>query len=382
VTLSELPLTPNGKVDRKALPGIDHSRPETVDSYIAPRDMLEFRLARLWEELLPVHPIGVRDNFFALGGHSLVAVRLVSRIEQELGKKIPVRAVFQGATIEYLAGLLREGTVKMPRVVQLRSGRKLPFICVHPAGGSIFNYLNLAQHLDPNQPLYALHASGMDEDEPAHETIEAMAADYISAIREEGIKGPYFLGGWSMGGVVAFEMARQLRADGEEVAGLSLIDSAVPTAEHFDETSLLIGFAQNIGLQAGHVDVSPDELLKLSTEDKLALILNWAKQEHLLPLEVELSDIQRSFNVYRANLRALANYTPQAQRVRITLFKADEHVMQNGKGEAMGWDALTEEQVEVCVIPGNHYTLLSGPHVRILAEHLQASFNKAEGVCV
>ncbi|HET7286906.1 MAG TPA: amino acid adenylation domain-containing protein, partial [Pyrinomonadaceae bacterium] len=122
VTLSELPLTPNGKIDRKALPDIDHSRPETADSYIAPRDMLEFQLVRLWEELLPVHPIGVRDNFFALGGHSLVAVRLVSRIEQELGKKIPVRAVFQGATIEYLAGLVREGMVKMPRVVQLRSG--------------------------------------------------------------------------------------------------------------------------------------------------------------------------------------------------------------------------------------------------------------------
>jgi amino acid adenylation domain-containing protein len=385
VMLSELPLTPNGKVDRKALPDIDHSRSETVDSYIAPRDMLEFQLAKLWEELLPVHPIGVRDNFFALGGHSLVAVRLVSRIEQELGKKIPVRAVFQGATIEYLAGLVREGTVKMPRVVQLRSGSKLPFICVHPAGGSIFSYLNLAQHLDPNQPLYALHASGMDEDESTHETIEAMAADYISAIREEGIKGPYFLGGWSMGGVVAFEMARQLRAEGEEVAGLSLIDSAVPTPddqEHLDETALLIGFAQNIGLQGGHVDVSPDELLKLSTEDKLALILSWAKKEHLLPVEVELSDIQRYFNVYCANLRALANYSPQAQRVRITLFRADEHVMQNGKGEAMGWDALTEEQVEVCVIPGNQYTLLSGPHVSVLAKHLQASLNKAEGVCV
>ena len=160
-----------------------------------------------------------------------------------------------------------------------------------------------------------------------------------------------------------------------------MIDSAVPSSENLDETALLVGFAQNIGLNGGHADVSPDELLKLSTEDKLALILNWAKKEHLLPLEVELSDIQRYFNVYRVNLRALASYTPQAQRVRITLFKADEHVMQNGKGEAMGWDALTEEQVEVCVIPGNHYTLLSGPQVSVLAKHLQASLNKAE-VCV
>ncbi|HEX5884247.1 MAG TPA: alpha/beta fold hydrolase, partial [Pyrinomonadaceae bacterium] len=321
------------------------------------------------------------DNFFALGGHSLVAVRLVSRIEQELGKKIPIRAVFHAATIEHVATLLRDGTVKTPRLVQLRSGNKLPFICVHPAGGSIFNYLNLAQHLDPDQPLYAI-ASGMDEDEPAHETIEAMAADYVGAIREAGIEGPYLLGGWSMGGVVAFEMARQLRAEGEEVAGLSLIDSAAPTADmekNLEETALLIGFAQNIGLHAGHVDVSPDELANLNTGDKLALILNWAKQQHLLPLEVELADIQRYFNVYRANLRALSGYVPQPQRVRLTLFKADEHV--NGKGETMGWDALTEE-LEVCVIPGNHYTLLSGPHVNVLAKHLQSWLNKAEGVFV
>jgi amino acid adenylation domain-containing protein len=383
VMLAELPLTPNGKVDRKALPAIDDSRPETVESYVAPRDMVEFQLVKLWEELLPVRPIGVRDNFFALGGHSLVAVRLVSRIEQELGKKIPIRALFQGATIEYLAGLLRQGTEKIPRIVQLRSGRKLPFICVHPAGGSIFNYLNLARHLDPSQPLYALQASGMDEGQPAHETIEAMAADYISAIREAGIEGPYLLGGWSMGGVVAFEMARQLRAEGEEVAGLSLIDSKAPTSEaHIDETSLLVGFAQNIGLRGGNVDVSPEKVAELNTEEKLALILNRAKQEHLLPLEVELADIQRYFNVYRANMRALTSYSPQAQRVRITLFKAAEHAMQNGKDGALGWDALTEEKVEVCVIPGNHYTLLSGPHVGVLAEHLQAWLNKAEGVFV
>ena len=385
VMLAELPLTPNGKIDRKALPAADDSRPETVAAYVAPREMVEFQLVRLWEELLPVRPIGVRDSFFALGGHSLVAVRLVLRIEQEFGKKLPIRAVFQGATIEYLAGLLRQETVKAPPLVQLRSGHKLPIICVPPAGGSIFNYFNLAQHLDSDQPLYALHASGMDDDEPAPETIEAMATDYLSAIREAGIKGPYFLGGWSMGGVVAFEMARQLRAEGNEVAGLWLIDSAVPTADtekNVDEMALLTGFAQNIGLRADHVAVSPDKLLELSTDEKLALILNWARQEHLLPLNIELAEIQRYFNVYCANVLALSRYSPRAERVRVTLFKAEEHVTQNGKGAALGWDALTEEEVEVRVIPGNHYTLLSEPHVGVLAEHLQAWLNKAEGVCV
>jgi amino acid adenylation domain-containing protein len=377
VTLAEIPLTPNGKIDRKALPAVDDSRPTTVESYVAPRDLVEFQLVRLWEELLPVRPIGVRDNFFTLGGHSLVAVRLVLRIEQELGKKLPVRAVFHGATVEHLAALLRQGTVKVPRLVQLRSGCKLPFICVHPAGGSISNYLNLAQHLDPDQPLYALQASGMDQDELAHETIEAMAADYLSAIHEAGIEGPYVLSGWSMGGVVAYEMARQLRAEGKEVAGLSLIDSIVPSpdmAKNLDELALLVGFAQTIGLRVD--SVSPDEISELSTEDKLTLLLNHAQQEHLLPLEVQLPDIQRYFNVYRANIRAFSNYVPQPQRVRITLFKAEDRVTQNGKDRALGWDALTEEEVEVHVVPGNHYTLLAEPNVKILAEHLQAWLGK------
>jgi thioesterase domain-containing protein/acyl carrier protein len=383
VTVAELPLTPNGKIDRKALPAVDHTRVESIESYLAPRDMMEFELVKLWEELLPVRPIGVRDNFFALGGHSLVAVRMVSRIEQELGKKIPIRAVFQGATVEHLAGLLRQGTVKSPRLVQLRGGSKLPFICIHPAGGSIFNYLSLAQHLDSDQSLYALQASGLDEAEPILETIEAMAADHLTSIREAGVKGPYFLGGWSLGGVVAFEMARQLRAAGEEVAGLLLIDSAVPPAEEdLDENALLLGFAQSMGLRVDRVDVSPDKLLEMNSDDKLALILDTAQQQYLLPREIELTDLQRHFNVYCANLRAFARYRPQAQRVRITLFRADEHVRQNGHDETLGWDALTDEKVEVCVIPGNHYTLLGGPHVQVLAEHMQASLDKAERVQV
>jgi thioesterase domain-containing protein len=120
----------------------------------------------------------------------------------------------------------------------------------------------------------------------------------------------------------------------------------------------------------------------MNTEEKLALILEAAKQQYLLPRALDLTDLQRHFNVYCANLRAFARYRPQAQRVPITLFRADEHVRQNGHDEALGWDALTDEKVEVCVIPGNHYTLLGGPHARVLAEHLQASLDKAEGVRV
>jgi thioesterase domain-containing protein len=383
VMLEELPLTPNGKVDRKALPAPDELRLETIESFIRPRDMVEFQLVRLWEELLGVHPIGVTDNFFELGGHSLLAVKVISRIQQQLGKKLPLAAVFQKATIEHLAMLLRqcEGVVRTSPLVQLHGGSKLPLIFVHPAGGSIFHYLNLVQYLDPDQPLYALQAAGLDEDQPVQETVETMAADYISAIREAGLQGPYLLGGWSMGGVVAFEMARQLQAEDEEVALLSLIDSADPLDDaqaEVDDVALLIGFAQDIGLRAEHVDVSMEQLLELTLADQLAFILSRAKKEYLVPPEVEVADIFRYFSVYRTNIRAMSTYVPQPQRVNLALFKADEQLAQSAPGETMGWGELAGEEVEVCVVPGNHYTLLREPHVRILAEHLQTCINKAE----
>jgi thioesterase domain-containing protein len=150
--------------------------------------------------------------------------------------------------------------------------------------------------------------------------------------------------------------------------------------KNLDDTALLIGFAQTMGLRTEHVDIAPDELAALTTEEKLALIMNWARKEYPLPVEVELADMQRYFNVYGANIRALARYSPQHQRVRITFFKADEHASENGKDETLGWNALTDEKIEVAVIPGDHYTLFGGPHIGVLAEQLQAWLNKAEGV--
>jgi thioesterase domain-containing protein len=245
---------------------------------------------------------------------------------------------------------------------------------VHPAGGSVFSYLNLVQYLDSDQPLYALQAAGLDEDQFVPETIEAMAAGYVSEIRET-LAGPYFLSGWSMGGVVAFEMARQLKATGEEVALLTLIDSFAPEAHATDDGALLIGFAQDLGLRAEHVgDVSMAQLAELSVEEQLALVLERATKQQLVPPEVKLADIYRYFSVYRTNIRAMATYVPRPQDMSLTLFKASEQ--RDASDDAMGWTELAK-QVEVHVVPGNHYTLLREPNVRVLAEHLRACIAQA-----
>ncbi|MCP4562897.1 MAG: non-ribosomal peptide synthetase, partial [Bosea sp.] len=181
---------------------------------LAPRDTVELRLARIWEELLGVQPVGIRSDFFALGGHSLLAVRLMARIRQEFGRDLPLATLFQDRTVEHLAAQLRrqQGETDRRALVAMRSqGIRPPFFCVHPVGGNVLCYGDLARHLGSDQPFYGLQVPDC-EGELFLTEIDEMARHYAAAVREVQPQGPYRLGGWSMGGVVAFEMARQLEA--------------------------------------------------------------------------------------------------------------------------------------------------------------------------
>ena len=225
VVLEALPLTPNGKVDRKALPAPDRAS-IGLEDFVAPRDALEIELVRIWEELLRVQPISVTSNFFELGGHSLLGVELTARIRESTGRHVPLAALFEGSTVEKLAAFMRqEPRPWSPLVPIWRGGSQTPFFCVHPAGGNVACYAGLARALGPDQPFYGLQAPGLDGEQPPHETLESLAALYVDAIRTVQPAGPYRLGGWSLGGTIAFEMARQLRSRGEEVALLALFDS-------------------------------------------------------------------------------------------------------------------------------------------------------------
>ena len=230
VFLEEIPLTPQGKYDRRALPTPNRFEESHL---VAPRDVLELQLTEEWEELLHV-PCGVTDDFFELGGHSLLAVRLMSRIEQLYGKKIPLATLFKAPTIESLSIILRQetdGSSPSPLVPIQPHGSERPFFCVHPVSGNVLCYRALARRLGAQQPFYALQARGLDDEQEPQTQVEAMAADYLEAVRTVQSHGPYLLGGWSMGGLIALEMARQLQAQGEEVRLLALFDTKAPNAE-------------------------------------------------------------------------------------------------------------------------------------------------------
>jgi amino acid adenylation domain-containing protein len=380
VLLDALPVLPNGKVDRRALPAPDRSRPELEKTFLAPRDDLELQLAHIWEEVLDVRPVGVRDNFFELGGHSLLAVRLFALIEQRLGRKLPLTAVFQGATVEQLAGVLRQLVAPGPRssLVPLQpGGDKLPFFLVHPAGGHVFPYVHLAQFLGPDQPCYGLQARGVEDGQDPDTRIEDMAATYIQALQTVQPTGPYLLGGWSMGGVVAFEMAQQLLAQGQRVALLALLDGRIPTPDDtfpHDDTEAIALVERHFGVSFGPME----SLSELPEAEQLVFVLEQAKSAALVPMELDVSQALRFVELLRSDLRATRNYGLHLYPGRITFFKANDTLTGTSADPTMGWSEWATGGVEVHVVPGNHANMMYEPHVETLAKELRACLDQVQ----
>jgi amino acid adenylation domain-containing protein len=229
VHLDDLPLTPNGKVDRKSLPAPAPADFVNASVYVAPRDAVEKKLAALWEEVLDLRPIGVTTSFFDLGGRSLLAARLFVKIRRTFGTELPLAFLFEAPTIEQLAKQLRaQADVEHSTLAPIQpAGSKIPIFCVHGgAGGTMFMF-QLARRLDPNQPFYGLEPEGMDGRMMHRTTVPAIAAHYVSEIRRIQPAGPYRIGGYCFGGIVAFEMAQQLRRQGETVDMLALFSAAL-----------------------------------------------------------------------------------------------------------------------------------------------------------
>ena len=382
VLLKALPVAPNGKVDRRALPAPDRSRSELEKGFVAPRDGLELQLAHIWEEVLGVQPVGVRDNFFELGGHSLLAVRLFALIEKRLGKKLPLTAVFQGATVEDLAGALRQQAVPGPQsslVAIQPGGSKRPFFLVHPAGGHVFPYVHLAQFLGPDQPCYGLQAKGLEDGQDPHTRIEDMAAWYIQNLHTVQPTGPYLLGGWSMGGVVAFEMAQQLHAQGQRVALLALLDGRIPTPDETfpeEDAEAILLVERYFGISFGPME----SLAGLPKDEQLAFVLEQAMSAGLVPAELDVSQARSFVEHLRSDLRATQNYGLHLYPGRVTLFKASDTLAGTSPDPTLGWSEWASGGVEVHVVPGNHANLIYEPHVEVLAQKLTACLNQAQSV--
>jgi amino acid adenylation domain-containing protein len=372
VPMRELPRTPSGKLDRRALPRPGPDRPQLGDALVPPRGATQEQLAAIWSEELCLAEVGARDNFFALGGTSLTAVRVRARMEAIFGVQVPLAALMEKPTIEQMARMVerRAGWGRMGSLVEIQAGTKRPpLFFVHAANGHVLGYAALARELGPAQPFYGLQALGLEAGARPHRDIRSMAAAYVAEIRQVQEQGPYRLAGWSMGASVAFEMAAQLIADNERVDFLGLVDAVAPSAAPgaaLGAMELLATFARGLGL--------PGELLEqtwgtgdVPLEQGQRQLVAWLGQRDSPFGDIGFDEMGRLYEVFRNNLRAMGKYRPPRYPGRVHLFLCDDGNGSRLQDPSQGWGALAADGVAVFRSPGDHFSMLSPPHVRVLA---------------
>ena len=376
IFLDQLPLTGNGKIDRKSLPSPSAVSGVQERGFVAPRSETEQNLAALWQELLNVEDISINSDFFELGGQSFLAMRMMARIAKTYKRNLPLATLFTHASIEKLARLLdtQDESSWSPLVPIQAEGLGAPLFMVHPVGGNVLCYQALAQQMKLDRPIYGLQARGLEEGQVPHANLEDMAREYIEAIRAHQPRGPYTIGGWSLGGVVAFEIAQQLSALGEEVSQVVIIDSRVTNGEALasDDMQLLVEFSLDLGRLGGR-EVSPsiETLASLSEGDQVAHVLDLAKAQGALPAEVSEEQMYRLWQVYKESLRALARYVTGTYKGKILVFRAEQNPLTAAQSQWGDWAKVSGSCLDFTV-PGDHYTLVREPLVTDLANILKA----------
>ncbi len=385
VTLDALPLTDHGKIDQRALPAL--SLEAIAREYVAPRTNVEEQLAQLWSKILGVETVGVHDNFFDLGGHSLHAIQLFGALQERLGHTIPLAVLLQAPTIAELGDVLGNETwqAALSSLVAIRTkGRNPPFFCVHGHGGSVLGFRDLALALGSDQPFYGLQAQDLDLRARRPKRFEDMAAHYIREIRTVQPRGPYHIGGFCLGGTVAYEMAQQLRAEGEEVALLAMIDSSHPDYPRYRPGTT--GLEQAIYKLMRRIDLEMDYFVGEDGMDGLRapfvrgrsllkMLLANAESFAASRLGKFAENLPRS-EAYRLKLLEKSNtmayqmYKPKAYAGSMMLIRAAKQPFGIQPDPTLGWREIVAGNVNVHVVPGHRRWMLSKSRAHLVAERL------------
>jgi thioesterase domain-containing protein/acyl carrier protein len=347
--IDSLPLTVNGKIDRKALAMTRaDTGPARRPAASEPDGSLAGTLTAIWAKILDVPDVGVDDDFFDLGGNSVAAIRLMSQLRKRFEVELPIASLFEAPTIRQLAASIRSRDAARPSPLStIQSGADArPLFLVHPIGGSVLCYGELARQLGFGQPVYGLSAIGLHEFVVPQDDIAEMAATYLNAILQKFPDGSFRLAGWSMGGVIAYEMAGQLRSQGFTPAPVLLIDSECPSAAAHhppDDGTLRALFRQE-----------QDHITGAAPGDA-----NGSR--------LEQHDSELLYQVFRANFLALHDYRPQRAKTSVLLYSARSKPRDASWSASQGWDKVAET-VSVQPIDADHRSILVQPSVSQLAE--------------
>ncbi|MGB8213214.1 MAG: AMP-binding protein [Anaerolineales bacterium] len=367
ITMDRFPLTTTGKVDPKALAAPDWNQLQQETAYMAPRDKIEKQLAAIWQKALKLEKVGVRDGFIDLGGDSLIAAALFMEIGRTLGMRLPISAIFEYDTVEKLAEVLRNpGSFGIRLLIPLRATGTKPPLFLFPGGlGDAMAWRHLVPYMGEDQPLYSIQALQNNGSTLYGTNINDIAARFLQAIRALQPYGPYYLAGYSFGGVVALETAKQLSEIGEKVAFLGIIDT----------NALVLGKRRTFSERVRwHIKKMEDK----SWQARFRYIAR-----SLLPRLSRNKTILDTLPVIKRHIAknnretmnfAIRLYRPGHYSGPATVFKVPERPMEKMEG----WKEIIQKDLQIVNISGNHMTLLEDPYVRDLASKLNACIEQAQ----
>ncbi len=382
-TVGAFPLTPSGKLDRNALPAPDP--PSAAGERVQPRNDVEAQLVLIWEALLGMTGVGATQSFFALGGNSLLALRLFARVNRALACDLPVATLFQGATVRHMADAILEqrGAAPAPpsAVVALQPRGPLPPLhLVHSADGTVMGYLELVRHLGAEQPTFGIRDAAGDRARPVAE----IAAGHVAALRAAQPQGPYNLAGWSFGGLVAFEMAVQLERQGQEVAFLGVLDTVSPVLmeEWWWDTpeDTLVVLAHDAAARAGRsFFLTPDELRGVDPGEQAGVVIAALRAQDAAPAGFDEAILREQSRTVAARQQSREGYRPGRFSGTLSLFRVAQSLdgfadfigrFDDEERRTLAWSRYAGA-VEVHPVPGAHATLASEPHVGELARSMR-----------
>jgi amino acid adenylation domain-containing protein len=377
VTIDELPRTTNGKLDLSRLPPPSELSSGKDRALRSLSTETERRMAALWSRILEVPVEDADDDFFAMGGHSVLAVRLMSAAEKEFGVRLPLVELFTSPTVATMAALIdRRGGARVwqPVVPVHTAGSRVPLLCFHPVGGNVVCYRDLAGALGPDQPVYLVQSYGLEEGQPLHPSVEAMVGAYLPAMRGVVPEGPLAIAGWSFGGLLAWEAACQLQRVGVDVRAVIVLDGvAVPDVVREllrkDESDYLAALFDEMGL------FDAETLRPLTPEQRLDLILERSKGGHFLPDSLDRAGMRRLMALFQNNGLAAVRYRPRPFDGRLLLVRPTVASKQAPglPGDPLnGWGPLPAKGVTLRWMEGTHGQMLAKPWVDRLAGYVRS----------
>lgn len=356
--LDKFPTTSHGKVSKEALQAM-HGIPYRSHSYEEPKGPIEQEIALIWKNVLGISSISRQDNFFSLGGQSLTALQVLSRVNEAFHIHLSVKTLFmyptvadfskavqqqQSDKIAYDIATAQDKSYSMGCLIPLKpEGQKTPLFLIHPIGGTVFWYIPMVKYFDPDRPLYAIQDPGIDNDSVPFENVEELAAFYIQVVQKIQPQGPYLLGGSSAGGNISVEMACQLKNKGESVAFVGLLDAWV---------------------------IYPESLQNQEFFESLM-----RRQYHSLYHGFMAKGIQHAEQFIQLQFkrsRMSHRYQPTSIDFPLTLFKAADTLplFKNTESPTNHWENYTTQTIDTYVVPRDHETMFQDPQVATLVHYL------------